>query len=101
MKKLGKIMLVTAASVGLAAAAGAAMAPESPVAEVRVEPARPAQSQQQQAPSEKQTVAVNEERRRLPTRRASLDIPTKHKNRRSGERAHRRWRHRKASGRAA
>lgn len=100
MKKLGIIMLAGAAAVGLAAAAGGAMAPQPSMEQVRVEPARSSKPiQQNQTPSERQMIAMREDEARRHVR--AIRSTASHKNRRPGERAHRRWRFRKASGRAA
>lgn len=94
------IMVAGAAAVGLAAAAGAAMAPKPVMEQVRVEPVRPSKPlQQNQTPTERQMIAAREDEARRHIR--AVRSITSHKNRRPGERAHRRWRFRRAAGRAA
>lgn len=102
MKPIGKIALIAAASIGLAAAGVATMAPQYPATEqAQVRPSAQSSKpvQQNQTDTQRQQVALREEDARRYVR--AIRPMTKHKNRRGGERAHRRWRFRKSSGRAA
>lgn len=102
MKSMGKMALIAAASIGLAAAGAASMAPQPPATEQARVQASAQQSkpvQQNQTDTQRQQMALREEEARRHVR--ATRSTTKHKNRRGGERAHRRWRFRKSSGRAA
>lgn len=97
---LRKAVLASVAGMAVALASIGMMAGAPASHQVEVRPAQPAQPQAPaQTPSEKQ--ALREERADARTRRWRAPPKSPVKNRAGGERAHRRWRKAKASGKRA
>lgn len=81
--------------------AAPAMVGHNPVAEVRAAPASSAPQQQSPAPAESKAIREQSAERTSRNARYFRGAPAAIKNRAGGERAHRRWRKAKASGRRA
>lgn len=95
--------LLAAAAMGIIVAGAAAMAPvmSSTTTEVRAEPAQRAPAKDAPSKPAGMALSAREDERDVRRRLRAPRVPTAHKNRASGERAHRAWRKRRASGKAA
>lgn len=89
--------LAAIAALTMAGGIGIAAAPTASAQVVEVVP--PAPTPSQKAPAVEKVANVATSRRHLSDAMKGRHIPVAHKNRASGERAHRNWRKRRSAGR--